>query len=99
MLLRSIAVAAVLFVPIAEASALQCGSYSGVSRRCFFSFYKPCLAEGLSKKACSAQDYVCHSCSDRLFACWKTLKSRNQCDKCIPAYDACMHKLIKSMKP
>ena len=79
------------------AEAVTCGSYSGVSRRCFFSIYKPCLAKHIKDATCHARADACRTCSGKLFACWKTLKSSNQCGKCLPVYEACMKPVIKGL--
>ena len=79
------------------AEAATCGSYSGVTRRCFFSIYKPCVAKHILKDTCHARADACRTCSQKLFICWKTLKSSKQCGTCTPAYSACMNPVIKGL--
>ncbi len=79
------------------AEAATCGSYSSVSRRCFFSIYKPCIAKHILEDTCHNRANACRACSGKLFACWKKLKSSKQCGTCTPAYSACMKTVIKGL--
>ena len=72
----------------------MCASHSSVTRRCFFSLYKPCIKKGLGEKVCHQRSNTCKTCAQVIFKCWKTLTSRDQCDTCHAPYDACMKPLI-----
>ena len=84
-----------LFPSLAEAAT--CGTYSGVTRRCFFSIYKPCVAKHIKVATCHARADACRTCSQKLFICWKRVKSYKQCGTCTPAYSACMNPVIKGL--
>jgi hypothetical protein len=91
MRLRWIAFAIVaLALPYHAAEAYKCASFSSVSRQCFFSVYKPCIDKGTSKAICHKRARGCRTCIGKMFTCWKTLKSRDQCDTCSAKMDTCM---------
>lgn len=88
-------VLATSLLPIADAEALQCGTFSAHSRRCFVSFFQPCKQAGRDDKTCHAQADSCRGCNEKLFACWKTLKDKAQCGTCAKVYDTCMHPVVE----
>lgn len=79
----------------AEADAVRCGTFSAHSRRCFFSFFQACMQKTKNEKLCHAQADDCRACNEKLFKCWRSLKSKNQCSSCAKVYDRCMHSVVE----
>lgn len=88
------ALSMLVLVPVADAG-VQCGTFSAHSRRCFFSFYQPCMKKTGDETLCHAQSNGCRDCNEKLFACWKNLKERSQCGTCSKVYDRCMGPVVK----
>ncbi len=89
--------ALLLLMPSAEVSAegVRCGTHSAHSRRCFFSFYQPCMKKTGNGELCHGQSDDCRSCNDKLFACWKGATAKAQCGDCAKVYDRCMHPVVE----
>lgn len=88
------ALALALLLPVTPADASACGSFSGQSRRCFFSFFKPCMAATKDEKLCHELADKCRACNDKLFKCWSGKKKRDECSACSPAHSRCMSPII-----
>ena len=83
--------------PASAADSIWCASQSPVTRRCFFSLYKPCIKKGLGEKFCHQRASACRTCSANIFKCWKTLKHNDRCGTCGVPYDKCLEPLFKGV--